>query len=168
MWKWRSFADDNEVVVIAPSFGFGFWDRDGGLDLLQGVISYADASNEFDVSSRYLIGLSNGGIGVTRFGTELHEQFDGLAMISPVMESKRRTEAEFVSAWRSRPVFVLHGEEDRRIPREYVRRKCAALVAGGVSLRRESFENEDHFLMFSSWEDVSERIGEWLGNVELI
>ncbi len=41
MWKWQAFAEAAHVVVIAPSFGFGEWDRDGSPELVQGILVLA-------------------------------------------------------------------------------------------------------------------------------
>ena len=162
MWNWKHFAEANGVVVVAPSFGFGCWDRDGAPELLQKVLHYLDARTEFTVARRYLVGLSNGGIGAYRLGTSMDESFDGLVLISPVMQSRLYSEEEFVATWRSRPLLVVHGANDRRIPIEYVKRRCRGLLQGGVRLRTEFIGGEDHFLMFSSWDRVEAVLKSWL------
>jgi pimeloyl-ACP methyl ester carboxylesterase len=162
MWNWRSFAEENNVIVVAPSFGFGMWDKPGSPELINNTLSYLENNRKHNISKRYLVGLSNGGIGAYRIGTKFKDRFDGLVMISPVMESSHATDLEFTQAWHSKPMLVLHGEMDRRIPFKYVKNKCEKLKENGVNLRTIYFPSEDHFLMFSSWVKVKSHLKDWM------
>ncbi|MBN2685940.1 MAG: hypothetical protein JXR40_11725 [Pontiellaceae bacterium] len=162
MWKWRAFAEKYNVVVAAPSFGFGFWDREGAPELLDNVLKYCRNTDSFSISKQYLIGLSNGGIGVYRLGNLEKYDFSGLALISPVMESKYSNEQYMKKQMDSRAVLVIHGTEDKRIPLNYVREKTAILHQRGVKPQLEEIDKEDHFLFLSSWEKVSEILSSWM------
>jgi pimeloyl-ACP methyl ester carboxylesterase len=149
------------MVVIAPSFGFGNWDRAGMASVLQAL---DDAATVVDINQDrvYLAGLSNGGLGVSQLAVAAPGRFRGLIFISPVMATEIADGRAFQDAWRDRPVLLVTGEADRRIPVSYVRQRAAKLRAGGVQVTEVTYPNEDHFLFFSQPERVLGDISRWL------
>jgi pimeloyl-ACP methyl ester carboxylesterase len=160
-WVWSKLAEEQGMVIIAPSFGFGNWDRSGVASVLQAL---DDAATVVDINQDqvYLAGLSNGGLGVSQLAEAAPERFRGLIFISPVMETKILDGTRFHHTWRDRPVLVVTGEADRRIPVGYVEQRVSNLRAGGVQVTEIIYPDEDHFLFFSQPENVLGDISSWL------
>jgi pimeloyl-ACP methyl ester carboxylesterase len=161
-WVWAKFAEEQGYVIIAPSFGFGNWLRPGGTEAVTRALDDAATVVDLDPNRIYLAGISNGGLGVSRLGATSPEQFQGLIFLSPVMPPEIVDSAEFLGAWRERPVLVITGEADRRIPVRYVSTRVAALQAGAVDVTTITYPDEDHFLFFSQPARVLDDIEGWL------
>ncbi len=166
-WVWSKFAEEHGFVIIAPSFGFGNWDRPGGdtavfraLDDAQRVL--AESGVVVDPARVYLAGISNGGIGVSRAALASPERFAGLIFLSPVLPPSILDTAKFKAQWAQRPVLVIAGMADERIPLAYVRQRAAALRAGSVNVTLREYPDEDHFLFFSQPEALLQDVAEWL------
>lgn len=166
-WLWSKFAEEHGFVIIAPSFGFGNWNRPGGdaavlraLDDAQRVV--AESGVAIDPARIYLAGISNGGLGVSRVAAAAPERFAGLIYLSPVMPPSILARAEFKADWAQRPVLVIAGMADERIPLTYIREQAAALRAGAVNVTLHEYPGEDHFLFFSQPEAVLQEVAEWL------
>ena len=117
---------------------------------------------ELDPNRIYLAGLSNGGLGVSRLAATSPEQFRGLIFLSPVTATGIVDSAAFLDAWRGRPVLVITGEVDRRIPVRYVATRVSNLQAGGVDVTYIVYPGEDHFLFFSQLTSVLNDVSNWL------
>jgi predicted esterase len=161
-WAWAKFAEKYGFVIIAPSFGFGNWSRSGGLAAASRALEDAATVIELDPNRIYLAGLSNGGLGVSGLAAVLPEQFQGVIFISPVMDPEIIGSAEFLDAWQQRPILVITGDADRRIPIGYVDNRVAELRAGGVEVTYIPYPDEDHFLFYSQLTSVLDDIANWL------
>ncbi len=166
-WLWSKFAEEHGFVIIAPSFGFGNWDRPGGdtavfraLDDAQRAL--AESGVAVDPARIYLAGISNGGIGVSRAALAAPERFAGLIYLSPVMPPSIVDSAEFAAQWARRPVLVVAGMADERIPLSYVRQRATVLQEAAVNVTLREYPDEDHFLFFSQPEAVLQDVAEWL------
>ncbi|MBN2006947.1 MAG: prolyl oligopeptidase family serine peptidase [Anaerolineae bacterium] len=166
-WIWSKFAEEHGFVIVAPSFGFGNWNLPGGdaavfraLDDAQRVL--AESGIAIDPARLYLAGISNGGIGVSRVGLAAPERFAGLIYLSPVMPSSIVDGAEFSAQWAQRPVLVIAGMADERIPLSYVRERAAVLRDASVDVTLREYPDEDHFLFFSQPEAVLRDVADWL------
>lgn len=124
----------------------------------------ADASNKVKLDSErvYLAGLSNGGLGVSYMGEAQADQFQGLIYLSPVMPPNIINRSTFQQAWHNRPILVITGETDKRIPLKFVENRIATLKQSGVKVTTITYPNEDHFLFFSQPEQVLDDISWWL------
>lgn len=163
-WVWSKLAEAQGVVIIAPSYGFGNWDEDGVAAVLS-AIEDAQQTVAIDPNQIYLAGLSNGGLGVSRLATEHPDLFAGLIFISPVMATDIVDGAAFHSQWAQRPVLVISGDADRRIPIAYVERRVANLRDGGVDVTTVIYPNIDHFLFFAEPDRILDDISIWLAPV---
>ncbi len=161
-WAWTRLAEAAGFVIIAPSFGFGNWWRPGGPAAVSRAVEDAATLVELDPDRVYLAGLSNGGLGVSQLAAASPEQFRGLIFLSPVMATEIVGTAEFLEAWRDRPMLVITGEADRRIPISYVQKRVSGLQAGGVDVTYIVYPGEDHFLFFSQLSNVLNDISVWL------
>jgi pimeloyl-ACP methyl ester carboxylesterase len=101
-------------------------------------------------------------LGVSQLAAAEPARFRGLVFLSPVMATEIVDGGAFRDAWRSRPVLVMTGEADERIPASYVRQRASNLRAGGVQVTEIVYPGEDHFLVFSQPQKVMDDIAEWL------
>lgn len=164
-WIWSKLAEAEGFVIIAPSYGFGNWDETGAAIVLQ-AIEDAKRLVNIDENRLYLAGLSNGGLGVSQLAQMAPEMFQGLIFLSPVMDTHIVDSTQFQAAWANRPVLVISGEIDKRIPISYVEQRIANLERGHVNVTTAIYPNEDHFLVFSQPDSVMQTIAEWLSRVK--
>ncbi len=166
LWLWSQWAEERGWAVICPSFGFGNWDRPAGVEAIQTAVDHALDTLPLDPTRLYLVGLSNGGRGVSRAAVLAPEQYRGLVFLSSIIEEEVVLGDDFVQGWRDRPVLVLHADQDRRIPARYVRDRVAGLKRAGVNVSYREYAREDHFLFFSQPDAVLDRIGAWLEEID--
>lgn len=160
-WILSQLAEEKGMVLIAPSYGFGSWDH-AGVDVVQRALTDVQQSIALDRDQIYLAGLSNGGLGVSQVALEMDQQFRGLIFISPVMHPSIVDSRQFHALWNGRPVLVISGAEDRRVPSLYVQRRIANLAAGGVNVSSSLYAGSDHFLFFSHRERMLREVSDWL------
>ncbi len=164
-WVWSKLAEAEGFVIIAPSYGFGNWDEAGAETVLQAIDDAKQLAN-IDENQIYLAGLSNGGLGVSHLAQIAPERFQGLIFLSPVMETNIVDSPQFQTAWANRPVLVISGEDDKRIPLSYVEQRVANLEQGNVNVIAVIYPNEDHFLVFSQPENVMQTVTDWLSELK--
>lgn len=160
-WVWSKLAEAGGFVIIAPSYGFGNWDAEGTEMVLQ-AIDDARQVVDIDTDHIYLAGLSNGGLGVSQLAAERPGMFRGLIFLSPVMRTDIVDSQTFQAQWAGRPVLVISGEADRRIPPQYVERRVVRMAAGGIDMTYISYPQEDHFLVFSQPDRIMQDISDWI------
>jgi len=90
--------------------------------------------------------------------------YRGLILISPVMEYPSLDESRLIGGWKGKPALILHGVADDRIPMAYVSEHAQRMSEAGIALTTRYFGGEDHFLMFSQWDQVSATIAQWLNS----
>ena len=95
LWVLSRFAHEGKCVVVAPTFGMGNWDRPDGAELVVDVARQAIATLPVDPKRIFLMGYSNGAMGVTRAAVRLPELFKGLIYLSPVTEDEFFPTKEF-------------------------------------------------------------------------
>jgi pimeloyl-ACP methyl ester carboxylesterase len=138
-------------AVVAPSFGMGRWARPEGAEVVRRTLADIEADPRLDASRVVLVGLSNGGPGVTRALETQPRAFAGVLYLSAVVEPERMQRLRLPSAL---PVSLLAGDQDRRIPIELQRRAAEALPQA----RLTEVPGQDHFLMFSDREAVGQAL----------
>jgi pimeloyl-ACP methyl ester carboxylesterase len=161
-WAWSHLAEERGCAIIAPSFGFGNWYRAGGVRAVKRALSDAEMVVPLDHDGIYLVGLSNGGTGVSRVASEMPGRFRGLVFVSGVVEPSIVASDSFLRDWRNRPVLVIHGGADRRIPASTARLAVAKMESGGVNVSYVEYPDEDHFLFLSRLEEVLHDVSTWM------
>jgi pimeloyl-ACP methyl ester carboxylesterase len=161
-WVWSSLAEELGYVIIVPSFGFGNWREPGGIDAAIKALDDTQSVVELDENRLYLAGLSNGGLGVSLLAASMPQRFRGLIFISPVMATEIVDQSTFQSAWAERPVLIMTGQADERVPVAYVTERVRGLERGGVAVKYIVYPEEDHFLFFSQPASVLQAISRWL------
>ncbi|MCP4695741.1 MAG: alpha/beta fold hydrolase [Gammaproteobacteria bacterium] len=162
LWVWKQFADTHQFAIVAPSFGFGNWHRQGGVATIEAARQYCIQHPELDEKRIILAGLSNGGLGVSRAASLNPHAYQGLLYISGVMERNVLISPEFVQGWKKRPVFIIHGSQDARIPKDYVDRRILDLYHNNIRPEVKFYDDEDHFLFFSKRFEMMEEIHQWI------
>lgn len=165
-WLWSKLAEEEGMVIIAPSFGFGNWRPPASIKAVLVALDDAGRVVDIDPSRVYLAGLSNGGLGVSQLAQAAPERFQGLIFLSPVMATEIVDSVAFQSTWRNRPALVISGATDRRVPIAYVSRRIANLQTGGLTVTPIIYPDEDHFLFFSQAESVLNDVAAWLIQIE--
>lgn len=162
LWVWKHLADKLGYAIVAPTFGAGNWNVDGGVDAIERARQYCVSNPRFDPSRIYLAGLSNGGIGVSLGATRSPNSYRGLIYISPVLDPDVLQTNEFRTTWKDKPILVIHGDSDNRIGINYVSRTVGTLEKNGLHVEHEFYPGQTHFLFFTIREKVLARIAEWL------
>jgi len=163
-WILARLAEEQGMVIISPSYGFGNWDHNS-TRIVRQVLEDVRVEIEFDSDQIYLAGLSNGGLGVSRVGQEMPEIFKGLIFISPVMDNHIVDSSSFQDQWKDRPILVISGAEDRRVPLTYVQQRVSNLEAAGIQVTSQYYAGEDHFLFFAQKDSILNTIVDWIRKI---
>ena len=161
-WILSKIAEAKGLAVIAPSYGAGNWRQDPSMTLIREALSDASHKINIDRNNVYLAGISNGGLGVTKLASESPNLFKGLIYLSPVFDYPIMDNPSFTEEWRGKPILVISGKADRRIPARYLQERTAILQKGGVKIKEVYYDHEDHFLFFSRPENVLNEMSDWL------
>ncbi|MDX1523203.1 MAG: prolyl oligopeptidase family serine peptidase, partial [Anaerolineae bacterium] len=140
----------------------GFWRPPGSMEAALAVLDDAATVIDIDPARVYGLGLSNGGLVLSQLGRDHPDRLRGLIYLSPVMPAGIVDQAPFQTNWQGRPVLVITGETDRRIPLDYLHARLASLEQAGVALQTIVYPGEDHFLFFSQKDAVLADIAAWL------
>lgn len=149
-------------AVIAPTFGMGNWDQPGGAEFAVDVAREAMATLPIDPHKVFLMGYSNGAMGVTRAAVKAPRLFAGFVYLSPITEDELFSRPQFSSQAGHARVLVLHGDRDERIPRTMVEGTAGTLKRLGFEVRTRFYDDEDHYLLFSQPQAVVADILEWM------
>ncbi len=149
-------------AVIAPTFGIGNWDKPGGAEFVVEVVREAMATLPLDPGKVFLMGYSNGAMGVTRAVAKEPGLFKGLIYLSPITEDELFSTKEFSGQKKDCPTLFLHGGRDARIQRSFVEGTAGCLRRSGFDVRLKMFDDEDHYLLFSQPEAVLGEILEFM------
>ena len=160
-WILSHLAEKHGMVIISPSFGMGNWHLPESRQVVERALEDAARVTEIDRSRVYLAGISNGGLGVSQVADALPDRFCGLIFISAVFD-REIAAPHFLKQWQGRPVLVLAGEKDERIPFSWTQEQAALLKAGKVKVTVKSYPGEDHFLFFTHWKDLVETMSTWM------
>ncbi len=161
-WLFSKVANELGMVLIAPSYGMGNWPEPDTSTLIKAVLDDAAKVVAIDPAQHHLMGLSNGGLGGSQAGRVLGAQFQTLTFLSPVMDTGALSSSEFTGHWRGRPVLVITGRQDDRVPFDYVAHNAESMQSAGVKVTLTPIDNADHFMLFSHRDVVIKTITEWL------
>ncbi|MDB6095184.1 MAG: hypothetical protein JWM32_2746 [Verrucomicrobia bacterium] len=162
LWLLSRIADDLNMVVIAPTCGMGNWSAAETEQVASQALTAAAKQVRLDSNRLHFMGLSNGGLGVSKFATTNAARFESLIFISPVFDRPGLGPEAFRHVYKNRPVLVLTGETDNRIPLSYVRDSVNELRQAGARVTLQVVPNANHFLFFSHPAQVRETLENWL------
>ena len=153
LWLLSKCSSEMKCAVIAPTFGIGNWDNSGGAELVVDVAREAIDTLPIDPNRIFLMGYSNGAMGVTRAAIREPSLFAGLVYLSPVTEDELFSAKEFLARAEDRKIIFLHGRHDTRIPLGFVEGTVARIKNLGCDVRLKVYD-DDHYLIFSQPEAV--------------
>ncbi len=162
-WLLSRVADECGMVLISPSCGMGNWHEPRGLRAVEAALDDAAKSVPLDMNQVHLAGLSNGGLGVSRVASsELGKRFRSLIFISGVCDDPAIDAGAFANQWGGKPVLIITGEADDRVPFSYVNRYASSMRDSGALVEMHSYEDADHFLFFSHRDRCLRQLSDWL------
>ena len=167
LWVWKAFAQKYGYAIVAPSFGAGFWNHPNGLKRVKEALAFIRRQPGYDAQRVVLAGLSNGGRGVTRAGAAFPKAFRALVFLSAVIEYFQVDNSQFITSWKHRPVFILHGDKDLRIPIEDITLITNLMRKNQVKVSTYRMKEEDHFLFFAKRNEAITLLGKWLQGQKL-
>ena len=162
LWILSKVADRLGCIVVAPSHGLGEWRAEVSEGSLRSALESASRIAAIDRDRIHLAGLSNGGLAISQLAAAEGTRFRSLIYLSPVFDAEQVSRTTFVENCRGRPVLVLTGKEDDRVPLSYVMENVAALTRTGVDVRLKTVAGADHFLVFSHRDLVIDTLASWL------
>lgn len=162
LWILSKIADRSGCIVVAPSHGIGNWQASESEASLQAALASASRIAAIDSTRVHVAGLSNGGLAVSQLAAAEGSRFRSLVFLSPVFDVAQIGASSFGQQCRDRPVFVLTGEIDDRVPLSYVEENVTAMNRVGVRPRLQAVSKADHFLVFSHQALVVDALVSWL------
>ena len=151
------------MVLVAPSFGMGNWDPERSMPVVMAALNDAARVVPLDMSQVHLAGLSNGGLGVSYVAaSEAGRRFRSFIFLSPVCDEAALNSKEFSIQERDKPVLVITGENDDRVPLSYVMNCAGIMKSAGAHVEMSAYAGADHFLVFSHRERLLEQLSDWL------
>lgn len=160
-WLLSKIADQIGCSVIAPTFGLGNWEKRGAYAAIMAAIADADKHAAIDPTRLHLMGLSNGGKGVCLAETSPRPKFASFILLSAVLHDHIQPE-KFGKKLSGRPVLILSGKNDERVPWSYVSDYAAQLQKAGMEVQTRAFPHEDHFLFFRRQSEILDEVRRWI------
>lgn len=162
IWLWSKFAERNGYIIVCPTFGNGRWQKSGSEEKLRETLKFCREDSRIDSDRIYVAGMSNGGMGVTRVALEFPEYVQGLIYLSPVLESTKIGSDEFRRSIGRKPILVIYGGKDNRVPRTFVSACLDEMRKKELNVESKCYEEEEHLLFITESESVMTDIELWL------
>lgn len=162
LWVLSRLSKKSGCAVIAPTFGMGNWDKPGGAEFVVDVVREAIATLPLDPERVFLMGYSNGAMGVTRAAIRDPALFMGLIYLSPITEDDLFSMDAFSRQSRGRRILFLHGGRDNRIPRSFVEGTAGFLKRIGCRVQLKIYDEDDHFMLFSQQEALLDDVSRFM------
>ena len=163
-WLLSKVADERGMVLVAPTFGMGNWNPQHSVQVVMAALDDAARAVPIDMSHVHLAGLSNGGLGVSHVAaSEAGRRFHSLIFLSPACDEAALGSKEFSTQWRDKPVLIVTGQEDDRVPLPYVVTCAGIMKSAGARVEMSAYAGADHFLVFGHRERFVQQLSDWLG-----
>lgn len=161
IWLLSKVADQTGCTVIAPTFGLGNWEKRGAYDAITAAIRDAGKHAAIDPERIHLMGLSNGGKGVCLAESARGPRFASLILLSAVLHDRIQP-ASLAKRLPNRPVLILSGQNDDRVPWSYVDDYAVQFEKAGMKITKRAFDGEDHFLFFRRQTEILDEVRRWI------
>jgi predicted esterase len=161
LWILRELAERDNIAIVAPTFGAGNWDNEDGIEAINLAMQYIRNNKELDASRITFAALSNGGIGAGKFIKKNPIDVQGLVLLSAVTWPNLDSPNDLVQFWGNKPILILHGNNDERIPSYILNNLYNQYMSFGMKVTAHFFNNEDHFVFFSKRKETIEIISGW-------
>ena len=162
LWILSKLADRLGFILVAPGDGLGNWTEDDSRAGLENAIAAASQAATVDRARIHILGLSNGGLAISRLVTRQGSEFASIIFLSPVFDTTEIRSNSFAAQCRGRRVLVVTGSNDDRIPLSYVEENAARIKRTGAQVTLKTFDGADHFLIFSHRAKLLQVLEEWL------
>lgn len=163
LWILSKLADRLGFILVAPSGGIGNWTADESRVALKNALAAVSRVATIDRARIHILGLSNGGLAISQLAALQGSQFASLIFLSPVFDPTEIQSGSFTVQCRGRRVLVLTGATDDRVPLSYVEENAALLKRSGAQVTSKTFNDADHFLIFSHRTQFLQVLEEWFG-----
>ena len=161
LWVLSKLSRQTNCAVIAPTFGFGNWDKPGGAEFVVDVVQEALATLPLDPK-----GLSDGLLerrdGRHAGGDQGAGLFNGLIYLSPVTEDELFSTKEFLRRPATARSSSCTAAATSGFRGASSRERVASLKRLGCNVRLKVYDDEDHWLLFSQQEAVLGEIREFM------
>lgn len=161
-WILSRISTRMKCIVIVPTFGMGFWEKSGGAEFVVDVAHEAIKTLPIDPNQVFLLGYSQGAVGVTRAAVREPGLFSGLIYLSPITEDDLFESPEFRAQKGDLRLLFLHGRNDLRIPCSFVEGTAKILQRTGYDAKFKVYDGEDHYLILSQQESVLDDLAQFM------
>jgi pimeloyl-ACP methyl ester carboxylesterase len=165
VWLLSKLADRINGIVLAPSEGTGKWASSATTERIAAAWADAQRIARLDETRVHLIGLSNGGLGLSHLLATAPGKYRSFVFLSPVFREDALQRLAFAPADPRPPILTLTGALDDRVPLAYVEDRVREIRRAGAEVSREVFDDANHFLIFSHREQFIGRLERWLAGV---
>jgi len=107
------------------------------------------------------MGLSNGGKGVCLAESASGPRFASLILLSAVLHDRIQP-ASLAKRLPNRPVLILSGQNDDRVPWSYVDGYAVKFEQAGRKVTKRAFDGEDHILFFRRQNEILDEVRRWI------
>lgn len=139
---WRSLADANGLVLIAPTLSLTAAQETKVPELLPALLDAAGAGLNLDPKRTYAFGYSAGGYFAFDAATLLSTRFAAVAVFASVIAPEYDSIVK--QAVRKTPVAIYIGDADPYFSLAQTRRTRDLLVSNGFPVRYVEIERQDH------------------------
>lgn len=161
-WMLSRIAMRMKCAVAAPTFGLGLWQNEGSAEFVVDVTREAIKTLPIDAERVFLMGYSQGAVGVTRAAVRQPGLYRGLIYLSPITEDDLLGTPEFASQKENLRLLFLHGSDDLRIPCSFVEGTAKILERTGYHVWIRIFDGEDHYLILSQQEALLDDLAQFM------
>ncbi len=144
--------------------GMGFWEKEGSAEFIVDVTREAIATLPIDANRVFLMGYSQGAVGVTRAAVLAPGLYRGLIYVSPITEDNLFGTPEFATQKDSLRLLFLHGRDDLRIPCNFVEGTARILRQTGYDVRIHVYEDEDHYAILSQQDAILDQLAQFISD----
>ena len=161
-WVMSQISTRMKCAVVAPTFGLGLWQKEESSEFIVDVTREAMETLPIDPKQIYLMGYSQGAVGVTRAAVREPGLYHGLIYLSPITEDDRFGAPEFESQKEDLRLLFLHGRNDSRIPCNFVEGTARTLRQTGYDVEIKIYDGEDHYLTLSQPEALLDELARFM------
>ena len=159
MWALSRLGEQVGCVVVAVTLTGrrAAWDQPRNIRSVLAALDDASKLVDTDAHRVLLAGSGRGAAGAAAVFRSASDRFCALALIAPCPE-----ETCDLSAARGRPVLLLCGQADRRLPTEVARHWAAQLRSTGLNVQEFHLPSQDRFLFFTAANETVSVLAEWV------
>jgi pimeloyl-ACP methyl ester carboxylesterase len=161
-WTLSQLSTRTKCAVVAPTFGMGLWQKEGSAEFVVDVTHEVIQDLPIDPDRVFLMGYSQGAVGVTRAAVHEPGLYRGLIYLSPITEDDLFGSPEFEAQNEGLRLLFLHGSNDLRIPCNFVEGTAKTLQRTGHDVEVEIYDGEDHYLILSQPEALLDDLAEFM------